>query len=172
MVKTLFSRKRSRHALAKTSKRMFLPQMIEESISYQIMQSAVDEAKKCKIDVPIGCVIKKDGQIIASAHNRRELDNDVTAHAEMLAIKEAQKKLNTSRLNGCELYVTLEPCPMCTWAIVESGISTVYFGSYNRDYGALLSNPLKLPKSLKVYGGIKEEECDKILKDFFEKLRR
>lgn len=135
------------------------------------MQYAIEQAKKCKIDVPIGCVIKKDGQIVCQTHNRRELDSDVTAHAEMLAIKEAQRILNTSRLNDCELYVTLEPCPMCSWAIVESGISTVYFGSYNRDYGALLSNPLKLPKSLKVYGGIKEEECDKILEDFFNGLR-
>ena len=136
------------------------------------MQNAIEQAKMCKIDVPIGCVIKKSGEIIASAHNRRELDNDVTAHAEMLAIKEAQKILETSYLNGCELYVTLEPCPMCTWAIVESGINTVYFGSYNRDYGALLSNPLKLPKSMKIYGGIEEEECDKILEEFFAKIRK
>ena len=136
------------------------------------MQYAIEQAKKCKIDVPIGCVIKKKGQIVAVAHNRRELDNDVTAHAEMLAIKDAQQKLKTSHLNGCELYVTLEPCPMCSWAIVESGISTIYFGSYNRDYGALISNPLKLPKSLKVYGGIQEEECDKILDEFFIRIRR
>ena len=136
------------------------------------MQIAIEEAKICKTDVPIGCVIKKNGKIIAKAHNRREQDNDVTAHAEMLAIREAQKVLNTSHLNECELFVTLEPCPMCAWAIVESGISTVYFGSYNRDYGALLSNPLKLPKSLKVYGGIKEEECDKILETFFKELRK
>ena len=116
-------------------------------------------------------MIKKDGEVISSTHNRRELNNDVTAHAEMLAIREAQKALNTSRLNGCELFVTLEPCPMCTWAIVESGISVVYFGSYNTQYGALLSNPLKLPKSLKIYGGIEEEECDKILEEFFKMLR-
>ena len=136
------------------------------------MQTAIEQAKKCEKDVPIGCVIKKDGQIISLAHNRRELDDDVTAHAEILAIKDAQKALKTSRLTDCELYVTLEPCPMCAWAIVESGISAVYFGSYNRDYGALLSNPLKLPKSLKVYGGIKEEECDKILDEFFQELRK
>ena len=136
------------------------------------MQTAIEQAKKCKIDVPIGCVIKKDGQIIAAAHNQREVDNDVTAHAEMLAIKKAQKGLKTSRLSGCELYVTLEPCPMCSWAIVESGIETVYFGSYNPNYGALLSNPLKLPKSLKIYGGIKEEECNKILDEFFSRIRK
>ena len=136
------------------------------------MKNALEQAKKCVKDVPIGCVIKKEGKIIASAHNRREIDNDVTAHAEMLAIREAQRILNTSRLIGCELYVTLEPCPMCAWAIVESGISTVYFGSYNQQYGALLSNPLKLPKSLKIYGGIEEEMCDNMLKEFFEGIRK
>jgi len=136
------------------------------------MQSAIEQAKICKIDVPVGCVIKKDGKVIALAHNRREADDDVTAHAELLAIKKAQKVLNTSRLKDCELYVTLEPCPMCAWAIVESGISAVYFGSYNSEYGALLSNPLKLPKSLKIYGGIKEEECDKILEEFFKEIRK
>ena len=136
------------------------------------MKNALEQAKKCVKDVPIGCVIKKEGKIIASAHNRREIDNDVTAHAEMLAIREAQKVLDTSRLIGCELYVTLEPCPMCAWSIVESGISTVYFGSYNQQYGALLSNPLKLPKSLKIYGGIEEEMCDKILEQFFEGIRK
>ena len=104
------------------------------------MQSAIEQALKCTIDVPIGCVIKKDGKIIASAHNRREEDNDVTAHAEILAIKEAQKILNTSRLKGCEMYVTLEPCPMCAWAIIQAGISTLYFASYNPQYGAFLSN--------------------------------
>ena len=137
------------------------------------MQLAIEEAKKCKKDVPIGCVIKKDGQIIASAHNRRELDDDVTAHAELLAIKEAQRVLGTSRLKGCELYVTLEPCPMCAWAIAMSGISAVYFGSYNNQYGAMES-VVKLPFHLppKIYGGIMEEECNKILEEFFQKIRK
>lgn len=136
------------------------------------MQNAITEAKKCTKDVPIGCVIKKDGQIIATAHNRRELDNDVTAHAEILAIKEAQKVLGTSRLKGCEMYVTLEPCPMCAWAISMSGISIVYFGSYNYQYGAMES-VIKLPfqSSFRIYGGIMEEECNSLLKDFFDKIR-
>ena len=136
------------------------------------MQNAIREAKKCTKDVPIGCVIKKDGQVIASAHNRRELDDDVTAHAEILAIKEAQKVLGTSRLKDCELYVTLEPCPMCAWAISMSGISTVYFGSYNQHYGALESKVhLPLNPNLKTYGGIEEEKCNKILEEFFENIR-
>ena len=140
------------------------------------MKYAIEEALKCKIDVPIGCVIKKNGEIIASAHNRREEDNDVTAHAEMLAIKQAQKVLNTSRLIDCEMYVTLEPCPMCSWAILKSGIKTLYFGAYNPDYGVFISNPNCIPQkyfplAIKVYGGIEEEKCGKILEDFFKRLR-
>lgn len=142
------------------------------------MQSAIEQALKCTIDVPIGCVIKKDGKIITSAHNRREEDNDVTSHAEILAIKEAQKVLGTSRLNECEMYVTLEPCPMCSWAILMSGIKILYFGAYNPDYGVFISNPQCFPPKinpkklpLKIYGGIEEEKCGKILEEFFKKLR-
>lgn len=139
------------------------------------MQSAINEALKCKIDVPVGCVIKKDGKIVSCAYNQREVDNDVTAHAELLAIKEAQKILNTSRLNECELYVTLEPCPMCAWAILQAGIKTVYFGSYNLQYGAM-GSVLDLPKlahsKVKIYGGIQEEICDRIIADFFKKIRQ
>lgn len=138
------------------------------------MKSAIKEALKCNIDVPVGCVIKKDGEVVSSAHNRRELDDDVTAHAEILAIKDAQKVLKTSRLTDCEMYVTLEPCPMCAWAILQSGIKTLYFGSYNPQYGGIESkvNLKEIAKSkIKVYGGIEEEECDKILRDFFERIR-
>ena len=134
------------------------------------MKDAIVQAKLCKLDVPVGCVIKKDGQIIAAAYNRRELDNDVTAHAEILAIKEAQIKLATSRLHDCELFVTLEPCPMCGWAIIQSGIKTLYFGSYNTQYGAF--SVINLPcQNLKIYGGIEEDVCNKILEEFFEELR-
>lgn len=139
------------------------------------MKNAIEQAKSCKIDVPVGCVIKKDGEIIAKACNHRELNNDVTAHAEILAIKEAQKFLNTSRLSECEMFVTLEPCPMCAWAILQSGIKTLYFGSYNIQYGAMGSviDLAKLAHSkIKIYGGIEEEKCDKILKEFFEKIRK
>lgn len=137
------------------------------------MLSAIVQAKKCTKDVPVGCVIKKDGQIIASTHNRRELDDDVISHAEILAIKEAQKVLGTSRLKDCEIYVTLEPCPMCAWAISMSGISTVYFGAYNQQYGAMgTAINLPLNPKLRIYGGIMEEECNKILEEFFEKIRK
>lgn len=136
---------------------------------------AIEESKKCNKDVPVGCVIKLNGDIISATHNLREEEEDITAHAEIKAIQEAQKKLNTSRLNDCEMYVTLEPCPMCAWAIIQSGISTLYFGSYNKQYGAMRS-VLDLPKlansKIKVYGGIEEKICDRILEDFWEKIRR
>ena len=138
------------------------------------MLFAIEEAKKCIDDVPIGCVIKKNNEIIARAHNMREKNNDITAHAELLAIKEAQIKLDSSRLTGCEIYITLEPCPMCAWAILQSGIDTVYFGAYNNQYGAMGSvlNLKKIANSkIKIYGGIKETECTNLLKDFFKELR-
>ena len=144
----------------------------EREVKYN-MQAAIEQAKLCEIDVPIGCVIKKDGKIIAIAHNRRELDNDVTAHAEMLAIRDAQKVLGTSRLNDCEMYVTLEPCPMCGWAIIQAGVKILYLGAYNEQYGAFSS--LKLHQiansKIKVFGGIEEEVCSSMLGEFFNKIR-
>ena len=90
------------------------------------MIDAIEEAKKCIKDVPVGCVIKKGGKIVAKAHNQRELSCDVTAHAEILAIKDAQKILKTSRLKDCEMYVTLEPCSMCAGALINSRIKKIY----------------------------------------------
>lgn len=139
------------------------------------MLDAIKEAKKCENDIPVGCVIKKDGEVIASVHNKREELEDVTAHAEILAIKEAQKVLKTSRLCDCEMFVTLEPCPMCAWAIIQSGIKTLYFGAYNSQYGGMES-AVNLPKlansKIKIYGGICEEECSTILNEFFKGIRK
>ena len=138
------------------------------------MIRAINLAKKCTIDVPVGAIILKNGEIIAAAYNQKEVMQDVTAHAEILAIKSAQKFLNSFRLNECELYVTLEPCPMCAWAIIQSGISSIYFGSYNTQYGAL-GSVLNLPQvansKIKVFGGIMEDECDKMLEKFFQQIR-
>lgn len=138
------------------------------------MNRAIKEAKKVKHDVPIGCIIVKDGQIIGAGYNRREELSDVTSHAEIEAIRDAQTKLGTWRLDNCEMYVTLEPCPMCAWAILQSRISTLYFGSFNTQCGAFGSiiNLKNVAKSdIKVYGGIKEDECDKILNNFFSHIR-
>ncbi|MBO7672606.1 nucleoside deaminase [bacterium] len=125
-------------------------------------------------EIPVGAIIVKDGEIIASAHNLKETLNDVTAHAEILAIREAERRLANWRLEGCELYVNLEPCPMCATAIINSRISAVYFGSYDTQFGALGSamDMRKIYNSqLKVYGGIMENECDEILKRYFARMR-
>ena len=138
------------------------------------MQETIKIAQKSEGDLPIGAVLVKDGQIIAKAHNKVEKNADNTAHAEILAIKSAQKKLKTKYLNGCELFVTLEPCPMCAWAILNSEISKVYFGAYDSIYGAL-GTALDLRhfahSKTEVIGGIQEEECSKLLKDYFKKIR-
>ena len=138
------------------------------------MQRAIEAAKKAEGEISVGAVIVKDGEVIASACNRKEALNDVSAHAEILALREAEQKLGGWRLEGCEMYVTLEPCPMCAWAIVQSRIKSLYFGSYDRNYGALGSavDLRRLANSkLKVYGGIMEEECDKLLEECFKELR-
>lgn len=136
---------------------------------------ALDLAKKSSDDIPVGALILKDGKIIASACNEKELRKDVTCHAEIIAIKKAQQVLNDWHLKGCDMYVTLEPCPMCAWAIISSRISRVYFGAYDTLYGALGSvvDLRKLSNSkLEVYGGIMEEECKNLLDEYFEKMRR
>ena len=139
------------------------------------MKRAIKIAKQAQDEIPVGAIIVKDGEIISSAYNQKERLNDVTAHAEILAIREAEKKLGRWRLDDCEMYVTLEPCPMCAWAIINSRIKTLYFGSFDPNYGALGSklDLRKLANSkLKVYGGIMEEECDKVLEEFFENVRK
>ena len=139
----------------------------------EFMKLAIREAKKSGIDIPVGAILVKNGEIIATAHNTREIDNDITSHAEITAIRKAENILNNWRLKDCELYVTLEPCPMCGWAILQSGISKLYFGSYDKNYGAFSSANLdKLSNSkIQIYGGIMEEECDKLLNDFFAEIR-
>lgn len=140
-----------------------------------MMEFAIAEAKKSGNDIAIGAVIVKDGEIIASAHNEKEKTSDVTGHAEIIAIRKAEQVLKNWRLKDCELYVTLEPCPMCAWAIIQSGIKSVYFGSYDRNYGALESKidlRTLANSKLKVYGGIMESECDKLLMEYFFKMRK
>lgn len=141
------------------------------------MQRAINLIKNLDFEkeIAVGAVIVKDGEVIASAINRKEEFNDVTGHAEILAIREASQKLGRWRLDDCELFVTLEPCPMCAWAILQSRIKCVYFGSFDAKYGAL-GSAIDLRNfsdwKPKVYGGILEKECDEILKKCFEKMRK
>lgn len=138
------------------------------------MHKAIELAQSTKKDIPVAAVIVKNNEIIAQAVNTKELQQNPTLHAEILAIDEACKKLGSWHLDDCDLYVTLEPCPMCAWAIIQSRIKNVYFGSFDNLYGAFGSK-IDLRKivnsQLKVKGGILEEECNKILDDFFEELR-
>lgn len=144
----------------------------------EFMQTALETAKNSGADVPVGALIIKNGEIIASACNEREKNNDPTAHAEILALREASLKLNNWRLDDCELYVTLEPCPMCAWAIIQSRIKAVYFGSFDTQYGAL-GSVFDLRQitdgansKLKIYGGILEKKCDNVIKDFWINKRK
>ena len=126
-------------------------------------------------EVPVGAVIVKDGEIIAEGYNMREQKQNALSHAEIECINKACEVLKSWRLDGCELYVTLEPCPMCTGAIINSRIKTVVFGAYDLKAGSMDSviNLCDYPYNHKpeIYGGIMEEECKKILENFFQNLR-
>ena len=138
------------------------------------MLKALDSARKSDDDIPVGAVIVKDGKVIAQAHNEKEARNDVSEHAEILAIRKAEEITGNWRLNGCEMYVTLEPCPMCMWAILQSRIDRLFFGSYDTVYGALSVLPEMITMSnskLCHKGGIMEQECDSILNEYFNKMR-
>ena len=126
-------------------------------------------------EVPVGAVIVKDSEIIATGANRRESDQSPTAHAEIIAIQEASKSIGSWRLDGCTLYVTLEPCPMCMGAIINSRIEKVVFGAFDLKAGACGSvvnlNKYAFNHHPEVIGGIMEDECGEILTDFFKKIR-
>ena len=141
------------------------------------MEYALQEAKKAAQmgEVPIGAVVVKNGEIIASAHNLCEALKDPTAHAEILAIKKAAEKLGDFRLTGAELYVTLEPCPMCAGAAVNARISEIIFGAADPVKGALGSvtnlYSFDFPNKPTVFGGIKEKEAITLLQEFFKAKR-
>lgn len=138
---------------------------------------ALEEAKKAynKGEVPIGAVIVKDGEILAKAHNLKETLKNPTAHAEILAIEEACKKIGNWRLQGAEMYVTLEPCPMCAAAIAQSRISKLYIGIFNRDMGACGSIVNLLDYNIFNWyvqvNWLYNESCSKLLTDFFYNTR-
>ncbi len=127
-------------------------------------------------EVPVGAVIVHEGKVIAAAHNMRETWKDATAHAEVIAIREACRKLDRWRLSGCTLYVTVEPCPMCGGAIFNSRLERVVFGCRDNKAGAveslfnILTHP-SLNHQPQVIGGLMERECAAVMKRFFEARR-
>jgi tRNA(adenine34) deaminase len=142
------------------------------------MKKALEEAQKAfdEDEVPVGAVIVRNGEIIAAAHNNRELSKDATAHAEMLAIREACGKLGGWRLLDCDMYVTLEPCVMCSGAIFQSRIERLYIGAMDPKGGAAgstlnLFEDYHFNHKTEVVKGILEAECSQILKDFFKRKR-
>ena len=142
------------------------------------MREALKQAKKAaKIgETPIGAVIVRNGEIISRGYNKRETKKNALLHAECIAIDRACKRLGGWRLPGCELYVTLEPCPMCAGAILNSRIERVYFGAYDNKSGCAGSAVNLFDKNLCNYtleaqGGILEQECSTVMKDFFWELR-
>jgi tRNA(adenine34) deaminase len=142
------------------------------------MKKALEEAQKAflKDEVPVGAVIVRNGEIIATAHNCREISKDATAHAEMLAIREACEVLESWRLTGCDMYVTLEPCAMCSGAILQARIERLYIGAMDPKGGAAgsvldLFEDYHFNHKTEVVKGILEVECSEVLKDFFKKKR-
>lgn len=144
----------------------------------KFMEQALALAKEAydEGEVPVGAVIVKDGEIISTGRNRRETSKNALSHAEIEAINKACEKLGGWRLWECDIYVTLEPCPMCSGAIVNARIPNVYFGAYDKNFGCCGStlNILEMPNSFHPHfeGGIMEDECSKILTDFFKNLRK
>ena len=143
------------------------------------MQAAIEEAKKAQNlgEVPIGAVIVKDGEIIARGYNLRETSQLSNAHAEMIAIAKANEMVGSWRLEDCTLYVTLEPCPMCAGAIVQSRIPTVVFGAHDPHGGCCgtiynLLDESKFNHRCELVSGVLEEECGQLLSDFFRNLRQ
>ncbi|MEB3287838.1 MAG: nucleoside deaminase [Vampirovibrionales bacterium] len=141
---------------------------------HDFMNMALDEARLAlPVDVPVGAILVKDGKVIAQNHNQRERDYNPVGHAEILVLQAAGEKLGDWRLNGCTLYVTLEPCPMCASAIVQSRVSRVVFGAYDPVAGACGSkHGLLMPSSsVTITGGLMEDACQQELKGFFAQKR-
>ena len=144
----------------------------------KFMMQAYREAQKAfeEDEVPVGCVIVKEGKIVARAHNRKEKKNCALFHAEIECIQKATRKLDNWNLKGCEIYVTLEPCMMCTGALVNSRIDKIIYGCEDPKGGALVSNirlqDIKLLNHYpQIQGGVMEKECSDLLKKFFKNKR-
>ncbi len=148
--------------------------MMDKKFMKAAIKQAILGAQKYD-EVPIGAVIVKDGKIIARAHNKKEEKKCANYHAEIVAIEKACKKLNDWRLIGCDMYVTLEPCPMCVGALINARIDNIYFGAFDEKAGALCSKcslmEMKFNHYANYQGGIMEEECAKLLSNYFKAKR-
>jgi tRNA(adenine34) deaminase len=143
------------------------------------MRLALAEAERAAAmgEVPVGAVVVRGGEVVARGHNRREVDGDPLAHAELLAIREASGAVGDWRLSGCTLYVTLEPCAMCAGALVNSRVDRLVFGAHDPKAGYCgslgdLARDERLNHRLDVESGVLREQCSAVLKRFFEGLRR
>jgi len=144
----------------------------------RFMKKALHQAKRAAAigEIPIGCVIVRDGKVIARGFNQRRSRKTTLAHAEMIAIDRASRKLGDWRLEGCTMYVTLEPCQMCSGALVQSRIDRVVIGTMNPKAGCAGSilNILRMPEfnhQVEITGGVLQKECSAVLQDFFRDLR-
>ena len=143
----------------------------------KFMKKALILAKKAFVadEVPVGAVVVKDGVVIAKAFNKRESNTDATAHAEILAIKKACKKLDDFRLIDCDIYVSLEPCVMCMGAILNARIKNVYFGAYITN-GSISASEIceksELNHKSNIEGGFMLEECSRLVSDYFKQKRK
>ena len=149
-----------------------------QSTDEKYMKEAIRQAKKAYAlgETPIGCVIVYEDKIIGRGYNRRTIDKNTLAHAELIAIKKASKKIGDWRLEGCTMYVTLEPCQMCAGAIVQSRMTKVVVGCMNPKAGCAGSilNLLQMPEfnhQAELTTGVLQEECSQIMKSFFKELR-
>lgn len=142
------------------------------------MKQAIKCAQKALLcdEVPIGAVIVKDGKVISKGYNKSIQSKDTTAHAEIIAIRKACKKLNNYRLNDCTVYVTIEPCAMCTGALIWARAKRIVFGAYDIKAGACgsvfnIPSEKKLNHKIEISGGLLQEECATIIKEFFKNKR-
>lgn len=124
-------------------------------------------------DIPVGAVIVRDGKIIGKAFNKKNKKKDPTCHAELLAIKQACRKIKDFRLEGAEVYITLEPCIMCYGALLSARVDKIFFGAYDKKYSILeINKHFNFNHSSEIVGGVMERECSEILSKFFAELRR
>lgn len=169
------------HRLSKEEKEKEegLQRELQEKMDVKYMKEAIRQAKKAYLlrEVPIGCVIVYEGKIIGRGYNRRTIDKNTLAHAELQAIRKASRKMNDWRLEDCTMYVTLEPCQMCSGAIVQSRMKRVVVGCMNPKAGCAgsIMNLLQVPQfnhQVELTTGIMQEECSQMLKTFFKELRQ